>query len=65
MTNTELKTLRTQVGLTQNALSQRLGVDRVTVVRWEMGLRHIAEPMARLIQRIAKEVKEEKKKKKA
>ena len=65
MTGKELRELRIQLGLTQPELGKRLGVARVTVARWELGLRHIAEPMARLIQYLAKEVKEEKKKKKS
>jgi transcriptional regulator with XRE-family HTH domain len=65
MTGTDLQKLRLQLGLTQDELSQRLGVARVTVARWEIGLRHIAEPMSRLIQLIAKEVQGEKKKRKA
>ena len=64
MTGKELRELRIQLGLTQPELGKRLGVARVTVARWELGLRHIAEPMARLIQYLAKEVKAEQKKQK-
>jgi adenylate cyclase len=51
-------------GLTQEELGKRLGVARVTVTRWELELRHIAEPMARLVQYLAKEVRAEQKKRK-
>ena len=64
MTGDELKQLRTRLGLTQDELGQRLGVARVTVARWELGLRQISEPMARLIQYLQKEVKAEQQKKK-
>ena len=62
MTGNELRELRLQLGLTQEALGKRLGVARVTVARWELELRHIAESMARLIQYLAKEVRAEQKK---
>ena len=64
MTGKELRELRIQLGLTQPELGKRLGVARVTVARWELGLRHIAEPMARLILYLAKEVRGEQKKQK-
>lgn len=64
MTGQELKELRMQLRLTQEELGKRLGVARVTVARWELGLRQIAEPMARLVQYLAKEVKAERKQKK-
>jgi transcriptional regulator with XRE-family HTH domain len=62
MTGPELRDLRIQLGLTQEELGKRLGVARVTVTRWELELRHIAEPMARLVQYLAKEVRAERKK---
>jgi hypothetical protein len=34
-----------------------IGVDRVTVARWEMGVRRIAVPIERLIRRIATEAR--------
>ena len=64
MTGDELKQLRTRLGLTQDELGQRLGVARVTVARWEIGLRRVPELAARLVQHVAKEVKEEQKKRK-
>ena len=60
----ELKQLRTRLGMTQDELGQRLGVARVTVARWEIGLRRVPELAARLVQHVAKEVKEEQKKRK-
>ena len=64
MTGDELKQLRTRLGMTQDELGQRLGVARVTVARWEIGLRRVPELAARLVQHVAKEVKEEQKKRK-
>ena len=59
MTSDELKQLRTRLGMTQNELGQRLGVERVTVARWEIGLRRIPELAARLVHYVAKEVSAE------
>jgi DNA-binding transcriptional regulator YiaG len=64
MTGDELKQLRTRLGMTQDELGQRLGVARVTVARWEIGLRRVPELAVRLMQHVAKEVKEEQKKRK-
>lgn len=52
MTPTGLKRIRRELGLTQARLAKEIGVDRVTVARWEMGARRITEPVARLIQRL-------------
>jgi transcriptional regulator with XRE-family HTH domain len=49
MTTEELKTLRDRLGLTQGELAEKLGVARNTITRWEMGIRHIPEPVARLV----------------
>ena len=64
MTGDEFKQLRTRLGMTQDELGQRLGVARVTVARWEIGLRRVPELAARLVQHVAKEVKAEQKKRK-
>jgi DNA-binding transcriptional regulator YiaG len=45
MTPTQLKRIRLERGLSQQALADALGVTRNTVVRWEMG-RHPIPPMA-------------------
>jgi DNA-binding transcriptional regulator YiaG len=45
MQPSELKAIRTKLGLAQAALAECLGVTRNTVVRWEMGL-HPIPPMA-------------------
>jgi transcriptional regulator with XRE-family HTH domain len=65
MTSKELKDLRTRLGLTQNELGKRLGIARVTVARWEIGLRKVPELAARLVQHVAKEVREEQQRKKS
>lgn len=49
MTPTAVKRIRKALGLTQEQLAKVLGVDRVTVARWELGLRAIPEPTARLV----------------
>ncbi len=64
MTGKELKALRTRLGLTQDELGKRLGVARVTVARWEIGLRRVPELAARLVQHVTKEVREEQRRKK-
>ena len=61
MTGEELKALRVKLKLTQEELGQRLGVTRVTVARWEIGLRKVPELAARLVQHVAGEVREEQK----
>ena len=57
MSPEELKRVRARLGLTQTQLAARLGITQNTVARWEGGDRRITEPMTRLIDRIAKEVK--------
>ena len=64
MTGAALRTIRTRLGLTQEELGKRLGVRKNTVWRWETGMRHIPEPVARLMPYLAKEVRTEQKKKK-
>lgn len=41
MTKEELAALRERLELTQQQLAERLGVDRVTIARWETGTRAI------------------------
>lgn len=60
MTADELRRIRKRIGMTQAELAAALGVWQVTVARWEAGMRSISEPTARLIERIAKEVKPKK-----
>ncbi|MCI0622304.1 MAG: helix-turn-helix domain-containing protein [Acidobacteria bacterium] len=43
----ELKAARKKLGMTQPQLADALGVDRVSVARWETGTRRIP-PMLRL-----------------
>ena len=62
MTGAELRTIRTRLRLTQEELGTRLGVRKNTVWRWETEMRHIPEPVARLVPYLAKEVKTERKK---
>lgn len=64
MTGQELKVLRQQMGLTQKELAEKLGVPWNTVARWEVGMRRIFEPVARLVQYLAKEVRAEQERKK-
>jgi len=52
MTPTALKRARSQLGLSQQALADELGVHRVTVAKWEAGDRRIPNPVARLLERM-------------
>src|SRR3972149_9858252 len=45
----DLKAIRAQLKLRQGDLAELIGVARNTVTRWEMGLRHVPEPVARLV----------------
>jgi len=52
MTKEEVKRLRTDAGLTQTQLAERMGLGvggQVTVSRWESGALNISEPHARLL----------------
>ena len=51
MFSEELKALRTRLGLTQQAMADRLHVDRSTYCRWE----HTEHPPAYVMERISKE----------
>jgi transcriptional regulator with XRE-family HTH domain len=63
MTREELKALRARLGFTQEELAEKVGVARNTINRWEMGIRHIPEPVVRLMDYLTKEVREEQKSK--
>jgi len=52
MTPDDLRRIRRALGLTQGELADELGVHQVTVARWEVGMRRIPEPVARLVVRI-------------
>ncbi len=51
----DLKRIRQQLRFTQQELADQLGVGQVTVTRWELGLRSISEPIARLVERVRAE----------
>ena len=51
MTHAELKQIRTGLGLSQQALADKLHVARNTVARWEMGLHPIPPLIADLLRR--------------
>ena len=50
-----MRRIRHGLHLTQAALARALGVTRVTVARWEIGVYAVPEPTARLLQRIRDE----------
>lgn len=54
MTGEELRRIRKRLGLTQVTLAEQLAVTPTTVARWERDEVPIREPMARLIQLLAK-----------
>jgi DNA-binding transcriptional regulator YiaG len=51
----KLKRIRKRLALTQVELAVELGVHPITVAKWETGARGIAEPIAKLVMRIAAE----------
>lgn len=59
----EFRRLRKEMALTQGALAEHLGVDRVTITRWETGVHRVPEPAARLLERLQQEAKAKKRKK--
>jgi DNA-binding transcriptional regulator YiaG len=57
VTGAEVRRIRHGLQLTQAALARVVGVTRVTVARWEIGVYAIPEPTARLLQRLRDEGK--------
>lgn len=55
MTAKRCREIRASLGVTQQEFAALLGTTRTTVSRWEAELSRITEPMARLIERVAKE----------
>ncbi len=55
MNGVKIRALREQLGWTQVALAEAIGVTSNTVARWERGEMAISEPTARLLQKIAAE----------
>lgn len=49
MTKEEFRWLRTQLGFTQEQLARDIGVTLGAVQKWELGLRPISGPVARLM----------------
>ncbi len=49
-----MRQIRSRLGLTQAALSERLGVTANTVARWERNEVRITEPMERLIRLVTR-----------
>ena len=56
MSGRELKAARERLGLTQAELAKAVGVQRVTVARWEAGLRKIP-PMLTLAMKTLSKVR--------
>lgn len=56
MTGQEVKELRKKRGLTQQELADIIGVDRVTVARWEIGEKKPSNLAKRQLSRLAKKV---------
>jgi transcriptional regulator with XRE-family HTH domain len=57
VTGSQLHAIRQQLGLTQAALAEAIGVRPNTVARWERGEIGISEPTTRLVEKIAAERK--------
>lgn len=56
LTPKEIKTIRKNLGITQQELADRMGVTLNTVGRWECGARVCAGMAAVFLRRLAKEV---------
>ncbi len=52
MTGKEIKELRKKLNLTQQELADKVGVDRVTVARWENGSKHPSNLARRQLTRL-------------
>ena len=57
VTGSQLRAIRQELGLTQAALAEAIGVRPNTVARWERGEIGISEPTTRLVEKIAAERK--------
>ena len=55
MTKDEFKQIRTQLGLTQEQLAREIGVTLGAVQKWELGLRGISGPVARLLRMMSEQ----------
>jgi DNA-binding transcriptional regulator YiaG len=55
MTPDEVKRIRKRLRLTQAELAKELGVTRVSVARWEVGIYAVPEMAARLLEHLVKE----------
>ena len=53
MTSEEVRAVRQRLKLTQAAFAERVGVERVTVARWESGLSPVNRTAAILIRLLA------------
>lgn len=60
MTKEEFRQLRLQLGLTQEQLAREIGVTLGAVQKWELGLRGISGPVARLVRLMAAQQGEKK-----
>lgn len=54
MNGTEIKDIRKKRGLTQQELADIIGVDRVTVARWEIGAKKPSNLAKRQLSRLAR-----------
>ena len=54
MANNEIKELRKRLNMTQQELANAVGVDRVTVARWEAGQKKPSNLARRQLARLAK-----------
>jgi len=57
MTGTEFKAIRKALGLSQEGLSERTGIHRITIIRYESGDYPIFRPVAELMRCLNRERK--------
>jgi transcriptional regulator with XRE-family HTH domain len=53
MSGKQVRAVRIRLKLTQQQLAEKLGVTRVTIARWELGLIGMRQSAARLLQFLA------------
>jgi DNA-binding transcriptional regulator YiaG len=62
VTGEEVRAARHKLGITQTEFAQRVGVERNTVTRWELGLLRVGRTAAILIRLLAQQARKPRRK---